>query len=154
MVEASRRAPWSERPTRVYGLTHSDLMWRRLVYGSLMSLTSGPSRARKGTAITMSSPASWLIVDRLEDGSPIYRLPHFHWGIRRPFSVMCSPAGGFCLIVKLPRMLPGFVKPYQDQTLHTREGRRGTHLHLFIPLLPLGFPHASRTRRGRRKVKR
>lgn len=75
-------------------------------------------------------------------------LPYFHWGVT-PIGVMCGPSTGLSLIVKLPRMLPGFVKSYQDQTLRTREGRRGTDLTLFLPLVPIGRPHTSRTRRHR-----
>lgn len=57
------------------------------------------------------------------------------WGMRYPYP---------CITVRLPRMLPGFVKSYQVREIGTRRGRRNTRLTLFIPLW--GSWHTSRTR--------
>lgn len=60
-----------------------------------------------------------------------------------------SGIGGFAIVVPLPRMLPGFVRPYQVQSMRTRAGRRESDLRMVIPLLPPGLPSASRTMRLR-----
>lgn len=62
-----------------------------------------------------------------------------------------SGSTGFALTFPLPRMLPGFVKPYQVRSLRTREGRRDSDLHGTLSLYPPGFPSAYRTRRLRRR---
>lgn len=73
----------------------------------------------------------------------------WHW---RGFSFMfASGSYGFCFAFPLPRMLPGFVRSYQMQSLRTREGRRESDLTGFLPLYPPGLPHFSRTRRLRRR---
>lgn len=76
------------------------------------------------------------------------------WGmiwLRRGFAFhFASGESGFVVTFPLPRMLPGFVKPYQVQELRTREGRRGTNLRASLPLYPPGLPHAYRTRRARK----
>jgi hypothetical protein len=58
-----------------------------------------------------------------------------------------SGSSGFALTFPLPRWLPGFVKSYQVQSLHTREGRKESDLHACLPIYPPGFPHVYRTRR-------
>lgn len=56
---------------------------------------------------------------------------------------------GFFVGLPLPRWLPGFVRPDQEQELRTRAGRRESDLHLVVPLFPPGWPHAFRSRRMR-----
>ena len=61
---------------------------------------------------------------------------------------------GFAVHFPLPRMLPGFVRSYQDQTLKRRDQRRETDLTCIWPVFPPGKPTAMRTRRirARRQV--
>lgn len=69
-----------------------------------------------------------------------------YWGRGKPVGVIFVGRTA-SLVVTLPWWLPGFVKPYQTARLRTRDGRRESDLHLFIPLLPPGRWHTSRTLR-------
>lgn len=79
-----------------------------------------------------------------------------YWGVRKPVGIIFvydveRDRMTASLVVRLPRMLPGFVRPYQIQSLRTREGRRESDLTLFVPIVPPGRWHASRTMRLRRR---
>ena len=69
-----------------------------------------------------------------------------YWGVKKPVGIMFIGRTA-SLVIRLPRMLPGFVKDYQVASLRTREGRRASNLHLFVPLIPPGLWHTSRTLR-------
>jgi hypothetical protein len=77
------------------------------------------------------------------------------WGmiwLKRGFAFhFASGSSGFAVTFPLPRMLPGFVRSYQVQSLRTREGRRESDLHAMIPLYPPGLPTVYRTQRLRRR---
>lgn len=83
-----------------------------------------------------------------------YSLAGRYWGVGKPVGIIFvydveRDRTTASLVVTLPRMLPGFVRSYQIQSLRTREGRRGSDLHLFVPVWPPGRWHTSRTMRGR-----
>lgn len=77
-------------------------------------------------------------------------------GILRGWSFhFASGYGGFVVSFPMPRWLPGFVRDIQiDGPLRFWRGEgcpwwRESDLHGFLPVLPLGKPFASRTRRLR-----
>jgi hypothetical protein len=96
----------------------------------------------------------WMrLLDWLEDNTPGGRWPWGQIWLWRGFAFHFASGvpTGFSVTVPLPRMLPGFVKPYQVQSLRMRDGRRKSDLSLTVPLFPPGWPSAYRTIRFRRR---